>query len=228
MIFPGQARPKVTVPDAMSMISRSETHWGVFALNCRYQSPDSGTEPLSARGWVVQELVLSPRTLYFGSRMVFWGCTRGKASEQEPELATFSQPLGVKKSFHYLINKAKDGQYEDWREAWWEIIQEYTSCKLTFDSDRWPAISGIAKIVEAQSGLRLAYGLWEIGMAEELLWQVVKPPKRERFDNGAPSWSWLSVDTKVYKLWYDLIGAFRLTVSISLQAHPEDHKRLSA
>lgn len=41
--------------------------------------------PLSHRGWIFQERLLSPRTLSFGKRGIFWHCARGAATEQDPE-----------------------------------------------------------------------------------------------------------------------------------------------
>jgi hypothetical protein len=36
------------------------------------------------RGWVFQELLLSPRNLYFGDRILIWSCAHGYASEINP------------------------------------------------------------------------------------------------------------------------------------------------
>ncbi|KAF1842951.1 HET-domain-containing protein [Cucurbitaria berberidis CBS 394.84] len=41
--------------------------------------------PLSERGWIFQERLLSPRTLSFGKRGIIWHCARGAATEQDPD-----------------------------------------------------------------------------------------------------------------------------------------------
>lgn len=37
--------------------------------------------PLKSRGWVVQELILSPLVLHFGTRQMFWDCAELRACE---------------------------------------------------------------------------------------------------------------------------------------------------
>ena len=43
--------------------------------------------PIACRGWVLQEQLLAPRTLYFGADEVFWDCRTGRRSESFPSLA---------------------------------------------------------------------------------------------------------------------------------------------
>ena len=43
--------------------------------------------PIAKRGWVLQEQLLAPRTLYFGANEVFWDCCTGRRSETYPSLA---------------------------------------------------------------------------------------------------------------------------------------------
>ena len=43
--------------------------------------------PIACRGWVLQEQLLAPRTLYFGADEVFWDCRTGRRSESFPLLA---------------------------------------------------------------------------------------------------------------------------------------------
>jgi Heterokaryon incompatibility protein (HET) len=42
------------------------------------------TPPLSTRGWAVQELALSPRTIYYCSELICWECHECVASEKDP------------------------------------------------------------------------------------------------------------------------------------------------
>ena len=42
--------------------------------------------PLTTRGWVLQEEVLAPRTLYFGARQVLWDCLADRACETYPSM----------------------------------------------------------------------------------------------------------------------------------------------
>jgi hypothetical protein len=42
-------------------------------------------DPLHSRGWVLQESCLSPRTVYFASPQLHWGCCELSASETWPD-----------------------------------------------------------------------------------------------------------------------------------------------
>ncbi|KDN69744.1 putative heterokaryon incompatibility protein [Colletotrichum sublineola] len=43
------------------------------------------SEPVVQRSWVVQERLLAPRTLHFGSKQVFWECREASCSETQPQ-----------------------------------------------------------------------------------------------------------------------------------------------
>jgi hypothetical protein len=114
-----------------------------------------------------------------------------------------------------LLERAKRGPWDrQWMEDWWQIVQAYTTCNLTFAKDRWPAISGVLSVIEKSCDSRLVFGLWEVKLAEEMLWEVVKPTKKERLENGTPSWSWLSVETEVYKMWFNFEKVFRMDAKV--------------
>jgi hypothetical protein len=49
----------------------------------RSVSLDGRGSPLSSRGWVLQERLLSPRTLHYGKEQMFWECCTCKISEDD-------------------------------------------------------------------------------------------------------------------------------------------------
>ena len=55
--------------------------------------------PLHTRAWVVQERALSPRTLYYGSEMIYWECVRCRAFECRPQMEDLQKPGGELRSF---------------------------------------------------------------------------------------------------------------------------------
>lgn len=185
------------------LFPNSEKRTGVFAENWRIQDlhlKNTKTPVLHTRGWVVQERALSLRTLYYGREMVYWECALMEASEEDQELVKVLPGYSPKQTFFELLNNAKyRPRSRFWAESWWTIIQAYTSCDLSYPSDKWPAISGVLSVIEKACGLRLAYGLWEETLPEEFLWEVVKPRTGDRLENGTPSWSWLSLEAGVYE-----------------------------
>ncbi|MCJ1322547.1 hypothetical protein MMC15_007896 [Xylographa vitiligo] len=203
----------------------------VWAENKRVQRPDSEGDmrpPLHRRAWVVQERALAPRTLHFGSEMVFWECVQGTASEERPDFkATASRSSddrsgnpfsaassGLKTTLRTMKALGRSGDWADWECFWWKMVKEYTASKLTFDSDKWTAFSGLATAVERHTRTRLYHGLWESNLFEELLWKVLKPGRRVDFN--APSWSWLSVDAAVSDQRYNYNSDFRQAATVSI------------
>ncbi|MCJ1286006.1 hypothetical protein MMC26_005348 [Xylographa opegraphella] len=212
----------------------------IWAENQRVQRPDSEGEmkpPLHRRAWVVQERALAPRTLYFGSEMVFWECLEGTASEEIPGLKamasknsddrsdnpSLASSLGLKATLVTMKKSCRSGDWADWECFWWKMVKEYTASKLTFDSDKWTAFSGLAIAIEQHTQTRLYHGLWESNVFDELLWKVLKPGRRLDFD--APSWSWLSVDAGVHEQRYNYNSDFRQAATVSIP--PSDNSQRS-
>ncbi|MCJ1379930.1 hypothetical protein MMC17_003033 [Xylographa soralifera] len=208
----------------------------VWAENQRVQRPDSEGDmrpPLHRRAWVVQERALAPRTLYFGSEMVFWECVEGTASEEKPELQktaskysgersdnpSLASSMGLKTTLHTMKELCQSGDWADWECFWWKMVKEYTASKLTFDSDKWAAFSGLATVVEQHTRTQLYHGLWKSNLSDELLWKVLKPGRRVDFD--APSWSWLSVDASVYDQRYNYNTDFRQAATVFIPPSTE-------
>lgn len=158
--------------------------------------------PLSSRGWVFQERLLSPRTIHFGTEQLFWECREAEACE------TF--PLGLPRHFHegstYKSERAVsdlDDAVEDETSlqtamsAWNAVLASYTAATLTKQSDRLPALSGVAK--DMQKVLRSKYvcGLWERFFVYQLLWRLEVPDTPDVITSGAPSWSWAATAGRV-------------------------------
>lgn len=88
--------------------------------------------------------------------------------------------------------------------AWTRIIEEYNSRKLTFASDKLPALAGLAQKVQAETKETYAAGLWLEKLPWDLLWEAravywvnEKPRFSQRRLESAPSWSWASIDCRV-------------------------------
>jgi hypothetical protein len=105
-------------------------------------------------------------------------------------------------------NGALAGAQESWtaspksdtdREAWPDLVMEYSRRTLTFSSDVLIALSGIARIVHSKCHVDYVAGLWRDKLEAQLLWHSGS------FDEGArrakpyraPSWSWASIEGNV-------------------------------
>jgi hypothetical protein len=84
---------------------------------------------------------------------------------------------------------------------WLEMVKEYSCLKLTFPSDRLPAFAGAARQMSQFKNSKYLAGLWEDTLIQDMLWysQVEGGKLAAKPDSyRAPSWSWVSVDNRVY------------------------------
>ena len=171
---------------------------------------------LHTRAWVVQERALSPRTLYYGSDMIYWECVQCRAFECRPKMEDFEKPgsgllniiSGTKNSFKRLLTSCRSDPAVDWRHAWRILVQHYSTCQLTRDDDKWSAFQGLAMEVERHCGDRLLNGLWRNHLRRELLWFANGPGPGKALETQQlqpPSWSWVSINGRV--MWLEDINA---------------------
>jgi hypothetical protein len=159
---------------------------------------------LLTRGWVLQERVLAPRTVYFtgdphGS--LLWECREETWGEHGIYPSIFEEAR--MSNFHVTkaqISRALGTSATLPRQMFWQsLISDYTSCSTTFPTDRWNAIAGLSFIISQQLGLDILDGLWLYCLPVELLWRPKHGTRSSRINNStritsiAPSWSWLSV-----------------------------------
>lgn len=90
------------------------------------------------------------------------------------------------------------------------IVEHYSTLKLTKQSDRLPALSGLCKRLQHIRGEYVA-GLWTESIAFDLLWRVERlnvdslKVLRPDEDYCGPSWSWVSVQDPV-AYWTDILN----------------------
>ncbi|KAI1302226.1 HET-domain-containing protein [Xylaria venustula] len=175
--------------------------------------------PLLTRAWVFQERNLSPRILHFCKQELVWEC----AQAMRCECGGLTNSSNLKMRFHITSVPKRNGaampyqcenhlrsywgamirnlfSYE-FLSAWNHAVSEYSSLKLTKEEDRFPAILGLAALMQPYMETYRA-GLWESSMICGLTWRVdvLKPGARRPLKYKAPTWSWASVNSRV-KYW---------------------------
>jgi hypothetical protein len=178
---------------------------------------------LLSRGWVLQERILSPRILYFGAQELVFECYEVRQCEcgfiNSTTLGQRTPPR--KQVFAKLYKDSSPAKHRS--HFWEELVSEYSRLNLTYPSDIFAALAGIAKM--AQQTVRAPYiaGLWyNDTIADQLLWRT-----RPRFGNivgqgepgalqsrpkpqRAPTWSWASVCSSVeFERYYFLWSALK-------------------
>jgi hypothetical protein len=177
--------------------------------------------PLIKRAWVFQERLLSTRVLHFTSLQMVFQCDECEYSE----LRDGSHGCGFKKTSRYRYELGINTRLVN--DDWYGLIMEYSRLKLTYKTDRLPALSGIARAVQqriVQQGLRAKYvaGLWDNDLGDGLLWSIRSSHGAEARESSpyiAPTWSWASVEGQV---WYPMIPYSRDNVKlrvVDIQTH---------
>ncbi|CAG8972952.1 hypothetical protein HYALB_00001372 [Hymenoscyphus albidus] len=189
-------------PDRQPKLLRlefGESIFGFFDTNTWIYGVERA--PLSQRGWILQERLLAPRTLHFGETQIFWGCQELHACETQPH---GSKALYPSKGLHYedgipLIKGSPSGI-----DFWENTVMRYSQTSLTKESDKLPAISGIAKLFQSHTNDRYLCGLWRKDIEKQLLWYISGDKKADTYRPHiyrAPSWSWASLDG-LTTFWY--------------------------
>lgn len=174
---------------------------GLWIEGRRTDAEATGERTLRRRGWVLQETLLSRRTLCFGPDGILWHCEAGMADfidsygRGTPVVSDDDRPSRIfgpdveqysSRNLRSLI-EGKDGfnrmmafsktlrdsrSLEVFSSAWAEVVLRYSDCELTRpDEDKLVALSGIASRVQRATGLTYVAGLWKETLVTELCWQ---------------------------------------------------------
>lgn len=170
--------------------------------------------PLSTRAWTLQEDVLSTRVLCWTKDRLTWHCRTCSCAEVDPTGAFVIDAKGYpnRESLYQTSNlkylrHTPEELKQRLQEArtlasgpmqrftlhslWDYIVKNFVTRSITYDSDRLPAISGIAKEVARHTGHTYKAGLWVENIHADLLWRVDGSSTKTRMYTG-PSWSWIS------------------------------------
>ncbi|KAJ4265373.1 hypothetical protein NW762_004661 [Fusarium torreyae] len=159
--------------------------------------------PITSRGWVLQEQMLSTRILYFGSSYLLWECLCLATTDLDPSMIISprtSGGLGLNNRAKYAIQGVAHPAYSydlhDLRRQpfgiWQSLLTSYTERRLTKSRDRIPAFLAISKSLESTIGGEFIGGVWKgERLLESLSWNVQEADDKQAKE---PSWSWASVE----------------------------------
>lgn len=147
------------------------------AFNMAFRSPSmrpldaDQNSPLQERAWALQESYLSRRIVLFRESGIDWRCLSCQLDE-----------YGCYKDL---------GLYE--HSDWFMLLGIYSRRKLTWPSDRLPALQGIVSEEGRGKGdTFLSEGVWEKEIPEHLLWYAESDLAHG--DSALPSWSWAATE----------------------------------
>jgi hypothetical protein len=200
------------------------TNIPMFCLPYCLPEPDSGTEgsivvqeshhydprsePINQRAWTLQERLLSPRVLVYGTLQLLWQCQSEQLIRNGGVKGKFFDSGSERLNAAFFAKDAPEQvgvSLMDLTYAWINIVTDYTHRGLSFADDKLTAIAAIASdFRKLRVGDEYLAGLWRSSLIMELMW-MVPPQKAEEtsvtrtrpVEYRAPSWSWAAIDGPV-------------------------------
>ncbi|KAK4073538.1 uncharacterized protein Triagg1_5364 [Trichoderma aggressivum f. europaeum] len=171
------------------------------------REPDAW-EPIDQRSWCLQESILSPRVLEYGTHNIRWHCAQSRADESKlrhdgwiGHSKTFAQ-LHMSHPLTSSIDWTGLGESYKFVEVWQTLVSHYTRRGLGWYQDKLLAISAIARKMSKMTDKHYAAGLWTEFLGEMLLWHPNHGPDAKEKPSRhatyvAPSWSWASFSGEI-------------------------------
>lgn len=223
-------------PCLLSVASRD----GASILRYQLYDPDLWnaefeTAKLNTRAWVVQERMLSPRTLAFTKTQLFWECRCKRACDEFPSgypveyfdkpPMTFELPsLESKLKTQALVSQDDSRLGKNLTKqlslAWHNLVMLYSRQNITFEQDKLVAISGLAILFAQQVRGEYLAGLWKPTLLADLLWEAstYKYPRRRSLTYRSPSWSWASMECPVNYILGTVVSNKVKVVDVNIQS----------
>lgn len=191
------------------LLGSDNIHW-IFGRDdgCGLQTHQDRiqTTPLNRRGWVFQERMMSPRTIYLTPSDLFFECREtfvchgcaasGFAKGSKDNQSRVSSGKRAFTALHTLLDQTQ--YHSSFRKIWVRTISDYSLTELTNIDDKLSALAGIAEMAQSTLQCQASYGLWLDFFISELQWftyGVVLAELREQ----VPSWSWVRASDTSYR-----------------------------
>lgn len=188
-------------------------------------------EPLTERGWTLQERYLSPRTLHFCHSRICFECDHGFIMEDYPSPAqALCSPKLILGDDPARVTK------EQRLRTWRRIVTEYSRRKLTVEDDKLPALGGLAAHISSDlilkdgisvPGSRYLAGLWSDEMIRGMCWSIRahRPSGVRTRKYRAPTWSWASIEGEIdYKTdWFETFNELAIIQNAHVDLDSLEH-----
>ncbi|KAK0666721.1 heterokaryon incompatibility protein-domain-containing protein [Cercophora samala] len=171
------------------------------------EHPSNPAGPSTARGWTLQESLLSRRILVFAQRQLYWSCVNSFAGAGGNVTVLTDRMIPGRTSLVEGVYPV--GSLIDTSTAtqWGVIVEEYTQRSLGQEGDKLWAVSALAeqmvKVGRAR-GERMRYVAGLLVDEEDnkswlaqLTWRPLDPGRERPTRYRAPTWSWASVEGEV-------------------------------
>lgn len=171
---------------------------------CADFEQDVNQSPLSQRAWVLQERVLSRRTIHFTSNHLYWECGELARCDDYNKLTTAPGKDYFVQDSHFPERLSSAGIPRVVGFLMW-FINGFSRRGITKPYDRYSAISGLITRMKAHDvfGKHGEYGIFDWCLARQLLWRRADGSSESPIDyteidvKSVPSWSWMAYPGEV-------------------------------
>ncbi|EXJ66666.1 uncharacterized protein A1O5_10337 [Cladophialophora psammophila CBS 110553] len=126
--------------------------------------------PLFKRAWCMQERLLARRLVHFLPDELYYECQVTHEGECGAVPGReFSSHCSAFRSL-LLTESLKGTKTFHFGQMWAQIIEEYSTLRLTYDKDILPALSGLARSMGHLSPGKYICGIWEKDISYQLGW----------------------------------------------------------
>jgi Heterokaryon incompatibility protein (HET) len=194
---------------------------------CLQHTFDDAQYHLDTRSWVLQERLLSARTIHITRNFIHLECRTELRCEAMSDITRCSHSGAIAKARYeelfthfYLPGMEELEKYfeEAFTGGWHRIMRKYSTTNLSRPSDMLVALAGLAKPLQERFQLTSSFGLWREFLLRDMLWYVRGgrgDPTRDR----APTWSWASIDVRGPEILYN--ASFLITIVAEIITLPE-------
>lgn len=160
--------------------------------------------PLTKRGWVVQERMMSPRTIHFTKDEIIWECRERMFCESCSRITNNeSTKLGRYCGKNILARTLRDGEgfetYQPSSDLWSILVTDCSKTEISNIDDKLTALAGIAQVISECLHLKALYGIWLECFINGLFWQEVNghTGRYDELKDTIPTWSWAFIEGPV-------------------------------
>jgi hypothetical protein len=172
--------PQVNGQDAPVYI-RTKTNHLHFNPNAMYNANPDSQHPLLSRAWCFQERLLATRLIHFAREELVWECR----TETRCECGTLHGDRG--NDYAFKRRWAVDRELGKLFDLWHKTLHLYNSLHITYELDRLPALSGLAKQLQDRGCGEYVAGVWKKNIFADLMWHTWAGPRPKKW--AGPSWS---------------------------------------
>ncbi|KAK0629359.1 heterokaryon incompatibility protein-domain-containing protein, partial [Bombardia bombarda] len=123
------------------------------------------SEPLSARGWTLQERLLSPRIIHYASDQLYYECDTYLVSEDgftfdsgdvffnlkrlllTQQIGFFDHGVPASSGLSFIVGRKTGSKGMRWRGGWVQLVEEYSRRRLTKEEDKLVAVQGVVGVL---------------------------------------------------------------------------------